>query len=51
MDKKKILKIKSDRKTVLVSIRISQKHSNWLREKKYSPTGIFREACKDLGYE
>ena len=38
-------------KTVLITIRITPQISKWLREKNYSPTGIFYEALKDLGYQ
>lgn len=41
----------SHRKSVLISIRITPAISEWLREKNYSPTGIFYEALKELGFE
>ena len=50
MDKKKIIVRKTLKKEVPINIRVSKKMSEWLREKNYSPTGIFLEACKDLGY-
>lgn len=34
-----------------ISIRISSKLSKWLYDMEYSPTAIFREAAKDLGYK
>lgn len=41
----------NNKKSVLVTIRITPKLSKWLKEKDFSPTGIFYEAVKDLGYE
>ena len=38
-------------KSIVLSIRITPKMSKWLKEKDYSPTGIFYEAVKDLGFE
>ncbi len=34
-----------------INIRITTKLSKWLKEKKYSPTAIFLEACKELEYK
>ncbi len=39
------------RKSILVTIRINKSMSKWLKEKDFSPTAIFYEAVKDLGYE
>ena len=50
MDKTKIIRRMSDRKSIPLSIRISPRMSKWLKDNDYSPTGIFNEACKDLGY-
>lgn len=36
--------------TTMVSIRISEAVKSWLKENDYSPTALFREACKDLGF-
>jgi hypothetical protein len=44
-------KNRNSRKSVLITIRITPKMSKWLKEKDFSPTGIFYEALKDLGYE
>lgn len=33
-----------------INIKVSQAASNWLKEKEYSPTGIFNEAMKELGF-
>ena len=51
MDIHNILRRKRRRnKTVLITIRITPEISEWLRKKDYSPTGIFHEAIKHLGY-
>lgn len=36
---------------VRIGISIPKKASAWLREKKYSPTGLFNEALKEIGYK
>ena len=41
----------NNKKSVLITIRITPKMSRWLKEKDYSPTGIFYEAVKELGFE
>ena len=53
-----IEKIKQDRRkkpgelaNIQVSIRITKSMSKWLRDKKYSPTGIFLSACEELGFK
>ena len=52
MDLHKIIRRRRrGRKTVLIAIRITPEISTWLRNKDYSPTGIFHEAIKQLGYE
>lgn len=52
MDINKIKRRKNgDRKKILINIRISKKLSDWLREKDYSPTGIFYEAIRELGFK
>jgi hypothetical protein len=52
MDISKIKRRNGDRrKSVLITIRITSKLSKWLKEKDYSPTGIFYEAVKELRYE
>lgn len=38
-------------RNVPVSIKISKHLSDFLREKNYSPTGVFLEACRKLGYK
>ncbi len=54
----KIENIKQDRRkkpgelaNIQLSIRITKSMSSWLRNKKYSPTGIFLAACNELGYK
>jgi len=44
------IKTKNPR-TVSISIKITAQLSKWLKENKYSPTGIFLESVKDLGYK
>ena len=51
MDESKIMKKDTPGKTVPINIKITKALSDWLKEKKYSPTGIFEESCKDLGFK
>jgi len=46
-----IKKNRRGRKTVLITIRVTPEISDWLRNKDYSPTGIFYEAIKQLGFQ
>ena len=39
-----------DKKIVVMNIRTSKRQSEWMNENEYSPTGIFNEACKKLGF-
>lgn len=39
-----------ERKTLRIGVRIKPSQNKWIREKNYSPTAIFQEALKDLGY-
>lgn len=39
------------RMNVSLSIKISREASKWLKDNNYSPTGIFKEGIKDLGYK
>ena len=49
MDIKKIIKRKqTNKKSITLSIRITPEISRWMKEKNYSPTGIFMEAVSDL---
>ncbi|KKM04549.1 hypothetical protein LCGC14_1763110 [marine sediment metagenome] len=34
-----------------ITIRISEDVSQWMRKKGFSPTAIFNEAIKELGYK
>jgi len=38
------------RRSAHLTIRVSPDIQKWLREKGYSPTAIFYEAIKELGY-
>lgn len=56
--KMNINNIKQDRKkkpgataSIQINIRITPQLSKWLKGKQYSPTGIFQEAIKELGYK
>ncbi len=44
------IKTKRTKKTRLITIRITPEVSKWLKKKDYSPTGIFYEALRQLGY-
>jgi len=35
-------------KSVIITVRTTQKNSDWLKEKKISPTKLFNEAIKEL---
>ena len=39
------------KKSVLLTIRVTPTISKWLKKKDYSPTGIFYEALRQLGYK
>ncbi len=55
MNKKNITndrgKVQGQNASVRINIRITLELSKWLKDKKYSPTGIFQEAVKELGYD
>ncbi|MBI2102682.1 hypothetical protein HYT55_02490 [Candidatus Woesearchaeota archaeon] len=52
MDAHKIVrKPKDQQRTVLITIRITPEMSLWLKGKNYSPSSIFNEALKDLGFK
>jgi len=42
---------RSHRRTVHLTVRVSPDIKNWLRENEYSPTAIFYEAIRELGYK
>lgn len=44
-------KSKEQQRTVLITIRITPEMSAWLKDKNYSPSSIFNEALKDLGFK
>ncbi len=48
MEIKNIQKRNEDAKHIMISMRITQEVSNWLRENNISPTGLFNEAVKDV---
>ena len=49
MDKEKLQR--KEKPNIPICIVTTEKISKWLREKNYSPTAIFNEAVKDLGYK
>ena len=52
MDKEKVKRIPSKEvKRININIKISKSVSDWLKDNSYSPTGIFNEAIKELGYK
>ena len=51
MDKQKIIKRNQEKRVVQINLRITESMSQWLNENNYSPTGIFEEACKGLGFK
>lgn len=47
-----VQKIEPDKaRNVSVSIKLSKSESSFLRENKISPTGLFREAMREVGYK
>lgn len=42
---------RSDHKKIGICIKITGKMSRWLADNDLSPTSIFNEACKELGYK
>jgi hypothetical protein len=48
MDLNKIKRKKSEKKEVVITLRITKSQSDWLKEKDYSPNAIFQEALLDL---
>ena len=44
-------KKQGEKASVQINIRIMPTLSEWLKEKGFSPTAIFLEACKELGFK
>ena len=42
---------KQHRRSIHLTLRVSPDIKNWLRENQYSPTAIFYEAIRELGYK
>jgi len=51
MDVNKIKRKERPKRKVSINIRISEDVSKWMKEKNYSPTAIFNEAVKELGFK
>lgn len=51
MDINNCVKRENHRKSVIMNIRITKDISRWMKEKNLSPTAIFYEAIKELGYK
>lgn len=41
---------REQRRTVMITIRVTPEISRWLKLKNYSPTALFYEAIKELGF-
>ncbi len=51
MDPERVRSIPREyRRTVHITVRVSPDVMNWLRQKRFSPSAIFNEAIKELGY-
>ena len=51
MDTQKLIKGKTEKKIIPINIKVTQTMSEWLKKMDYSPTRIFGEACKQLGFK
>lgn len=51
MNQENIKKRHDKPKTTMITIRVTKEMSAWIKEKDYSPSGIFFEAVKDLGFK
>lgn len=40
-----------ERKSIVMSIRVNQAMSDFMKENKYAPSLVFYEALKDLGFK
>lgn len=51
-EKIKVMKVEPDKtKSIKVCIRITPSVSKWLKEQTISPSGLFNEALKEVGYK
>ncbi len=51
MDPERVRSIPREyRRTEHITLRVSPDIRNWLRQNRFSPTAIFHEAIKELGY-
>ena len=44
-------KKQGDKANKHISMRVTPNLSKWLKDKKYSPTGLFLAACNEMGYK
>lgn len=51
MKKEDVIKKHEWKKCISLSIRITPAMSKWLKKNNFSPTAIFNEGCKDLGFK
>ena len=51
MNKETCKKQYKEKKDITLTIRIEKSLSKWMAKEGYSPTGIFIEATKQLGYK
>ena len=51
MDPNRCKRKKRRERTKHITIRITNDISDWLKKNHYSPTAIFHEAIKELGYK
>lgn len=43
--------INKERREIQIPIRATKSESKWMKEKKISPTKLFRTALKEVGYK
>ena len=51
MDIKQVTRKPSNKREVSISIKITKHLGAWLKENNVSPTAIFYEAVKEIGYD
>lgn len=53
LDKSKLIRkrLKSNGKRVSISIKVPFTLAKWMKDSKFSPTAIFIETCKELGWK